>query len=413
MQYNEDQRLKRAHVALMKHQETALYSGIIMMGKSEVKDDIPTACTDGINKYYGREFIGKLNDMELRALVLHENLHVALNHVSRFKRLFQENPMLMNACADYVVNDVIVHLKDENLCKLPEGGLYEDKYHNWSVKEVYDDLKEQLSNPVDNDDADTGDTASDGNLDDQPGRGSKVSPDSLKTLDEHNFGDSDKSPKELKEMKQKVEDALKEGAILAGKFGANVPRAIEELFEPKIDWREVLREFIQQSIKGNDEYTWRKFNKRMMANDIYLPSMENETIGELVIAIDTSASIGQKELTEFATEVVSICDTVTPDRIRLLWWDYEVAKEQVFNQDSYQNIKDLLKPDGGGGTRVSCVSEYMVKHKIEPQACIVFTDGYVENDISWDIQSPTLWVVTENKHFKGLPGHVAVSWDNE
>ena len=49
MQYNEDQRLKRAHVALMKHQETALYSGIIMMGKSEVKDDIPTACTDGIN----------------------------------------------------------------------------------------------------------------------------------------------------------------------------------------------------------------------------------------------------------------------------------------------------------------------------------------------------------------------------
>jgi len=413
MQYNEDQRLKRAHVALMKHQETALYSGIIMMGKSEVKDDIPTACTDGINKYYGREFIGKLNDMELRALVLHENLHVALNHVSRFKRLFQENPMLMNACADYVVNDVIVHLKDENLCKLPEGGLYEDKYHNWSVKEVYDDLKEQLSNPVDNDDADTGDAPSDGNLDDQPGRGSKLSPDSLKTLDEHNFGDSDKSPKELKEMKQKVEDALKEGSILAGKFGANVPRAIEELFEPKIDWREVLREFIQQSIKGNDEYTWRKFNKRMMANDIYLPSMENETIGELVIAIDTSASIGQKELTEFATEVVSICDTVTPDRIRLLWWDYEVAKEQVFNQDSYQNIKDLLKPDGGGGTRVSCVSEYMVKHKIEPQACIVFTDGYVENDISWDIQSPTLWVVTENKSFKGLPGHATVSWDNE
>jgi predicted metal-dependent peptidase len=413
MQYNEDQRLKRAHVALMKHQETALYSGIIMMGKSEVKDDIPTACTDGINKYYGREFIGKLNDMELRALVLHENLHVALNHVSRFKRLFQENPMLMNACADYVVNDVIVHLKDENLCKLPEGGLYEDKYHNWSVKEVYDDLKEQLSNPVDDDDAGTGDATSDGNLDDQPGRGSKLSPDSLKTLDEHNFGDSEKSPKELKEMKQKVEDALKEGAILAGKFGANVPRAIEELFEPKIDWREVLREFIQQSIKGNDEYTWRRFNKRMMANDIYLPSMENETIGELVIAIDTSASIGQKELTEFATEVVSICDTVTPDRIRLLWWDYEVAKEQVFNQDSYQNIKDLLKPDGGGGTRVSCVSEYMVKHKIEPQACIVFTDGYVENDISWNIQSPTLWVVTENKHFKGLPGHVAVSWDNE
>jgi len=407
MQYNEDQRLKRAHVALMKHQETALYSGIIMMGKSEVKDDIPTACTDGINKYYGRKFIEKLNDMELRALVLHENLHVALNHVSRFKRLFQENPMLMNACADYVVNDVIVHLKDENLCKLPEGGLYEDKYHNWSVKEVYDDLKQQLSNPSDSNDAGGDGEASEGAT--QP---SKLSPDSLKTLDEHDFANSEKTPKELKEMKQKIENALKEGSILAGKFGANVPRAIEELFEPKIDWREVLREFIQQSIKGNDEYTWRKFNKRMMANDIYLPSMENETIGELVLAIDTSASIGQKELGEFATEVVSICDTVTPERIRILWWDYEVAKEQVFDRDSYQSIRDLLKPDGGGGTRVSCVSEYIIKHNIESQAIIVFTDGYVENDISWDIQSPTLWVVTENKNFTGLPGHAAVSWDN-
>ena len=407
MQYNEDQRLKRAHVALMKHQETALYSGIIMMGKSEVKDDIPTACTDGINKYYGRKFIEKLNDMELRALVLHENLHVALNHVSRFKRLFQENPMLMNACADYVVNDVIVHLKDENLCKLPEGGLYEDKYHNWSVKEVYDDLKQQLSNPSDSNDA-----GEDGEDSEGATQSSKLSPDSLKTLDEHDFANSEKTPKELKEMKQKIENALKEGSILAGKFGANVPRAIEELFEPKIDWREVLREFIQQSIKGNDEYTWRKFNKRMMANDLYLPSMENETIGELVLAIDTSASIGQKELGEFATEVVSICNTVTPERIRILWWDYEVAKEQVFDRDSYQSIRDLLKPDGGGGTRVSCVSEYIIKHKIESQAIIVFTDGYVENDISWDIQSPTLWVVTENKNFTGLPGHAAVSWDN-
>ena len=61
---------------------------------------------------------------------------------------------------------------------------------------------------------------------------------------------------------------------------------------------------------------------------------------------------------------------------------------------------------------MSCVSEYIIKHKIESQAIIVFTDGYVEHDISWNIQSPTLWVVTENKNFTGFPGHAAVSWDN-
>ena len=132
----------------------------------------------------------------------------------------------------------------------------------------------------------------------------------------------------------------------------------------------------------------------------------------MVLAIDTRASIGQKELGEFATEVVSICDTVTPERIRILWWDYEVAKEQVFDRDSYQSMRDLLKPDGGGGTRVSCVSEYIIKHNIESQAIIVFTDGYVENDISWDIQSPTLWVVTESRSFKAPSGKVVKYEDN-
>jgi predicted metal-dependent peptidase len=43
-----------------------------------------------------------------------------------------------------------------------------------------------------------------------------------------------------------------------------------------------------------------------LANDMYLPSVENETIGEVVVAIDTSGSIGTKELTEFATELVSV-----------------------------------------------------------------------------------------------------------
>lgn len=407
MIYTEDERLKRSHVALMKHPETALYSGIIMMGKSEVKDDMPTACTDGINKYYGRKFIEKLSDAELRALVLHENLHIALNHISRFKSLFKDNPMIMNACADFVVNDVIVHLEDKNLCTLPQGGLYDEKYHNWSVKEVYDDLKQQLSKS--NDKSNVG---SDGEDSSETNRPPNLTAKDLKPLDEHDFADSKKSPTELKELQQKVENALKEGGIIAGRMGSKLPRAIEELFEPKIDWQEVLRDFIQQSIKGNDEYTWRKFNKRLMANNLYLPSMENETIGELVIAIDTSGSIGQKELTEFVTEVVSICDTVTPDKIRVLWWDTDVASEQTFTAENYSSMAYLLKPDGGGGTRVSCVSEYIKKHQINADAIIVFTDGWVEHDIQWNISTLTLWVVTDNKSFTGLPGHVAVSLDN-
>ena len=388
-----EERLKKAHITLMKHPETALYSGIILMGKNEIVDDCPTAKTDGFNKYYGRKFVEELSDEELRALILHENLHVALNHVGRFKQEFRKNPHHMNVCADYVVNDVIMHLEDTSLCKLPNGALYEDKYHNWSVNEILKDLEEQ--------DKDKQKMSQNGDTSD------------LKPLDEHDFEGNSQTmtPKEQPEMTQKIENALKEGSILAGKLGKKVPRAIDELFEPKLDWREMLRDFISATCKGNDEYTWRKFNKRMLPNDLYLPSMENESVGELVIACDTSGSIGQDELTIFATELQSIVDTVTPDLIRILWWDYQVCSEQIFRPDQYQELHKLLKVAGGGGTRLSCVSEYITKEQIKAEAVIVFTDGYVEHDIKWNMSTPTLHIVKGNNNFKGTTGSIVVQYD--
>jgi len=128
-----------------------------------------------------------------------------------------------------------------------------------------------------------------------------------------------------------------------------------------------------------------------------MPSMENETIGEVIVAIDTSGSIGNRELTEFATELASICDLVSPDVVRIIWWDADVHGEQVFKPDQYQNIASLLKPLGGGGTEVSCVSKYINEKKLSAEAVIVFTDGYVENNIEWNITPPTLWMITQNR----------------
>ena len=386
-------KLKKAHIALMKHKDTALYSGIILMGTSKVVDNCPTAYTDGVNKRYGRKFVEELSEPELQALVLHENLHIALNHIGRFRQKFEEDPQLMNVCADYVVNDIIVSIGDTDFLKLPEGGLYDRKYHNWSVNEVYKDLKKKkdeekkdeqsLPTGLGKTQAETGD----------------VGVGDLKPLDEHDFGASkDMTIEEKKAVAKDIDDALREGQILAGKLGGKTPRSIDELLQPKVDWKAELREFISSSIKGNDEYTWRKFNKRLMANDIYMPSMENESIGELVVAIDTSGSIGTVELTEFATELVSICNTVTPEKIRVVWWDYDVHGEQSFNVDDYGNIAHLLKPKGGGGTRLSCVSDYIVKENIDAEAVVVFTDGYLESDVRWEVTTPTLVLSTENRH---------------
>jgi len=406
---DQSMRLKKAHVALMKHAETALYSGIMLMGNSVVVDEEITAYTDGYNKKYGNKFISKLTDQELRALVLHENLHVALKHIGRFKNEFKDNPHLMNASADYVVNDVITHLDDKSLCKLPDGGLYHDKFHNWSVKQVYDYLKKENSERAKNaqslEGEGSGDGDSQGGKGDGNSQGGKGMP--TKTLDEHDFSASEQmTPEQVGELSDKIDRALRQGGILAGRMGSKMPRAIEELLAPKIDWRHELRDFVTSSTKGSEEFTWRRFNKRLMANDIYMPSLETDNVGELIIAIDTSGSIGSLELTEFASELASICSVCSPSGVRVLWWDTEVHGEQKFEPSQYENIAKLLKPLGGGGTHVSSVSEYINKHKIVAEGVIVFTDGYVENDIQWNISAPTMWLVTQNENLKVPSGKI-------
>ena len=184
------------------------------------------------------------------------------------------------------------------------------------------------------------------------------------------------------------------------------------MLAPKVDWRHELREFVSSSTRGNDEFTWRRMNKRHMANDIYLPSVENETIGEVVVGIDTSGSIGDKELSAFASELASICELVEPELVRVIWWDYDVHGEQVFT-DNYANIGAMLKPLGGGGTRVTSVNDYINEKKITADCVLIFTDGYVESDITWTISSPTLWFVTQAKGFVAPNGGKVVEVNDE
>jgi predicted metal-dependent peptidase len=385
---NQETRLKKAHIALMRHPETALYSGIMMMGDSTVVDDCPTAYTDGMNKKYGRAFMEKLEDDELRALILHENLHVALKHIQRFKKEWEKDPMLANASADYVVNDIICNLEDKGFLRLPKGGLYDSKYHNWSVREVMNDLKQKQEQG-------------------QQPQGS---------MDEHDFesgemgeGGQPMSAKEQQELSKQIDRALREGGILAGRLGAKIPRNITDLLEPKIDWKTVLRDFIMSQMKGTDEYTWRKYNKRLVANDIYMPSMEDERVGELTIAIDTSGSIGANELSAFASELVSICQTSTPEKVRVIWWDTSVHGEQVFEEHTYNDIAKLLKPQGGGGTDPECIVEHIKKENINSQAIVVFTDGYFDTP-NWNTSIPTLFVATEIEKY--IPSNCKVVKQN-
>ena len=129
---------------------------------------------------------------------------------------------------------------------------------------------------------------------------------------------------------------------------------------------------------------------------IIMPSGVSEKVEELVLAIDTSGSIGQRELSVFLSEVGSICDTVTPSCVRILYWDTEVCREEKYEIHELANITKSTKPSGGGGTMVECVPKYMAEHGIKPQATIILTDGYLGG--SWGSWTcPTLWCILDNK----------------
>ena len=425
----QETRIKRGHIALMKHPQTALYSGVMLMGTSAVEEGVPTAYTDGVNKKYGRKFLESIiSEPKVRGLILHENLHVALKQVVFGRAMFMENRKLANLAADFVVNDIIVNIDgtvagtSERLVELPDGAVYDAMFHDWSMREVYNYLKKHCQggggqggkgqgNPppsggTQSNDDDGNDITSDGDTITINGKTYDIS-----QSDEHDFVGREVSAEEAKEILDDIDKALREGGMLAGRMGAKIPRVISDLLEPKIDWRDALREFVSASTKGNDEFTWRRMNKRQMANDIYLPSVINESIGEIIVAIDTSGSIGGAEITEFATELVSICEVCQPEAVRVLWWDTEVHGEQVF-KDNYNDIAKLLKPLGGGGTHVSCVSDYVVKNKLKAECVLVFTDGYVENDINWKITDPTLWMVTQRRDFEPPMGKKVMFGDD-
>jgi len=174
----------------------------------------------------------------------------------------------------------------------------------------------------------------------------------------------------------------------------NKNRAVNEILEPKVNWREQLREFVNSTCKNKDRTSWKRPHKRFIGHDIYMPSMIGESIGQVVVGIDTSGSIGQKELNEFLSEVVAICDDVSPSSIELLYWDTAVAGHETYNQGDYKALVQSTKPAGGGGTHVGCVNQYVKDKRIQPEAIIILTDGYVEDDWGGNWEYPTLWAVT-------------------
>jgi len=370
-----EQRLQKAVMAIMAHDKYVGLSSVLMIGDRTVDDTVPTACTNGRDEMYGRAFVDGLNDAELRFLILHECYHKMYQHLTTWKHLYDKHPKVANVACDYVINIQLVDGDNgEGFIKMPKVGLLDAQYRDMDTAQVFHQVYDSL--PEGDDGRGVGDS-----------------------LDDHGWEEAEQLSEEEKgDLEREVEEAIRQGVLVAGKLGSGGARDLEELLKPQIDWRDVLREFISTTCAGKDFSTWARPNRRFVSTGVYMPSGISEKVGELVIAIDTSASIGQCELTTFLSEIKSVCDNVRPERIRLLYWDTRVCADETYDHAETDTLVQSTKPAGGGGTDVSCVSEYMTEHKIDPQAVIVFTDGYVYDWGTWTC--PVLWAVYDNKQAK-------------
>lgn len=397
-------RIKKAHIQLMRSRKLYLLSGVLMLGESELTDEVPTAGTDGVNKYYNPQFVAGLqSQQEVNFLVAHEGGHIFLKHMPRHRDLIKENPKLANMAMDYALNAYLMSINDPTLLSMPKGGLYDPKFENWSVRQIYNYLKTGCDN--------------EGNKKGEPRTGKGPRGEEViriggemyptDTLDEHDAtGMDEMTDEQVEQLTKQIDNAVQQAALMAGINGAEVPRVFTELLQPVIDWREVFAEFLTEWTRGIDEFTFAKFNRKRMASDLYRPSTYSEKVGRVVVAIDTSGSITQDIVTTLCTELAGICEQCTPDEVHVLWWDTDVKGHQVFSDGGYQNLRDVLKPVGGGGTRVGCVSDYIKEHHIDCDCVVVFTDGYVEDNVRWAVNAPTLWLVTENERFIPPTGQI-------
>ena len=391
-----EQRLSKAVVAIMGNPKYTALAQVLVIGDRKVDNTIPTAVTNGRDEIYGRAFIESLTDPELRFLVLHETRHKLYRHLHIWAHLYKEDKALANKACDYVIN---LQIQDENkdgFATMPmrDGqpvGLIDERFRGMDTAAVYKLLKQEKEQQRQPNAGENAGEAQPNAGETQPNAGETQPSDN--GLDSHDWeGAQDMAEEDKKELAREVDEAIRQGALTAGKLGHGTPRDLQDLLQPQVDWRQVLREYVTETCAGKEYGTWARPNRRFVGAGVYMPSTISERVGELVIAIDTSGSIAGPELTAFLSEVKGIAEEVKPEAVRILYWDTKVRGDERYEGEDVEKIVQTTKPKGGGGTNITCVNKYMTENVINAQAVIVLTDGYLGGQWGqW--QLPVLWCV--------------------
>jgi predicted metal-dependent peptidase len=423
MKLTAEQRIEKAHVSLMQNKDFCLFSGLFMVGKVTVSDTCPTAKTDGRDVTYGRAFVESLNDKELKFLVVHEAMHKAYRHLTTWKHL--PNKRLANVAMDFVIN---LQIQDtdpyESEVAMPRDkdtgeriGCLDEQYRGLDTQQVYTLLEKQGKGKggKGNGKGKGGEYGKPCKGDgDEPGSGqpdsASDSPNDDGGLDDHDWDGANKlSDKEAEELGREVDAALREGSMLAGRLKGKVMRGVTDILHPQVRWEEVLRDFVKRAVKGGDQSTWRRPNRRYLGVDIVMPTSQSLRTECIALGTDTSGSIAGDILGRFLGEMQSIADEVTPEKIELMYWDTAVASRETYVDGAVALLSKSTKPKGGGGTNPDCVPKFMKENRIDAQCLIMLTDGYFYGHDAQEwagLSTPVLWCVVGNRDFHPAVGQI-------
>lgn len=338
----------------------------------EATDWCMTAATDGRTIFFSRKFFEPLTIKQIEFVIAHEILHNVFDHLGRTEG---RDRRIFNAAADYCVNGQLV--RDRIGEQPPEIKIFHDpKYYGWSAEQVYDDIFDNM---------DEQELAALGQLlDDHVDWGEK--------------GDGNRpqySKDELKQIRDEIREATMAAAQAAGagNVPASVQRMIKELTESKMNWREIIRQQIQSTIKN--DFSFMRPNRKGWHMGAILPGQQFQETIDICVAIDMSGSIGDQQARDFINEIKGIMQEFKDFNLKLWCFDTQVYNEASFNGYNADEFDDY-EVVGGGGTDFDANWEYMKENDIQPKKFIMFTDGYPYGSWGDENYCDTVYIIHGN-----------------
>ena len=364
----------KARITLLNSQP---FFGMIALGMPVIwTDKVKTMGVDGVNLYANESFVDSLDHNELAGVIAHECLHVALLHPTRRGN---RNPKGWNIATDYAINAELkkaIAASSEYLLALPEDALYNPDYEGLSADDIYNRLPRESDRGKDEpEDDETGEGEDDWGkelLQQDHAKNEKNIPGDS-SGDVGGTGEVFDAPANMDkaELEAKLKQTVVQAATVArsqGKLPGNIASLVDGMLKPVVDWRAKLREHFERVFPS--DYSWVRPNRRFVHQGIYLPGVEKDGTGHIVVGVDTSGSVRDDEIAQFMGEINYICEDITPEMVTVIYCDSKVQKVDEFEGDE----TFIPRVAGRGGTRFVPVFDEVEKRGIQPKALIYLTD---------------------------------------